>query len=442
MKKLFFLVFFLAFCLKTTSAKVFDAEEFYLDNGLRIIVVENHRAPIVKMMLWYKVGAMDEVAGKSGLAHLLEHLMFRGTTKVPASFFNQLMLQNGVDFNAFTSKDFTVYHALADISRLELVLALEADRMKNLQIDDQAFVGEQKIVYQERQQRIENNPQSLFYEEALNILWNNTPYGHPVAGTLAEIEALTKEDARLFYRSFYHPNNAVLVLSGDIDVKTAQILVEKYFGKIKNTKEKPVQLPVKNKRNGTYQITKELNEVQSTKISLSYIINSVIDDERRAFALSVFSSYFGGSSNSYMKRHLIKPQKVVSAQSSVDIFSRFMGVFNISVLPKPELSDDQNVKMLEDTINEALQGFSLQDLEAEKKKMLSWFVYTKDNPKEAAYIVGQMAALGMSLEKIENYEKLIEDVTLDDVKSSVENMINSAARMIAVVKPLQRKNNQ
>ena len=187
----------------TAAADLFKADEFTLDNGLRVVVVENHKAPLIKHMVWYNAGAVDEVKGKGGSAHLLEHLMFRGTKKVKGDEFNQIMHENGADSNAFTSQDMTVYHQFADISKLEALMALEADRMQNLNFDKDAFEAERKIVYQERKQVIENNPAAPFAERLSLLLWGNSAYGRPVSGLANEIMDLNSQDIRDFYQRYF-----------------------------------------------------------------------------------------------------------------------------------------------------------------------------------------------------------------------------------------------
>lgn len=206
-------------------AEIFKAETFTLDNGLQCVVVENHKAPLVKHMLWYKVGSADEGFGKGGSAHLLEHLMFRGTKRAVGNEFNRMMEKNGVESNAFTSYEVTVYHEFADVAKLEILMALEADRMQNLSFSEEDYAAEQQIVLQERKQRVENNPSAPFSERFNKILWGNLPYGHPVTGLSDEIMALTYADIRAFYQKFYAPNNAVLVISGDVDAATIRPLV-------------------------------------------------------------------------------------------------------------------------------------------------------------------------------------------------------------------------
>ena len=432
----YFIASFLCLC-SVARAEIFDAQEKYLDNGLRVIISENHKAPIAKTMLFYKVGSMDEVGGKTGLAHLLEHLMFRGTTEVPNSKFNDYMHENGIEYNAFTSADFTAYHALTDISRLELVLALEADRMVNLNITDDAFSGEQKIVFEERQQRTDNSSKALFAEEVNQILWQKTPYEHPVSGFAADIKALTKNDALGFYKHFYAPDNAVLIIVGDIEPMLGFELVEKYFGNIRKKSELN-QLKqdafASLEKGGAYVASKELDDVQTKLVILRYITPSILTDEKAAFALSVFSSYFGESENSYLKRHLVEPQKVIDASSSHTMYGRGPGTFSIAVLPFKEdgfNSEDQLKKIL----TQALNDFDGHALEKEKKKMLSWFVYVKNNPEDAASLLGSMAALGLTLNDIEQYKANIENVTLDDVKKAVLTMIEKSKHIIAVSEP-------
>jgi len=432
----YLLVFLFVFVFSNAFGKVFDLEEFYLDNGLRVIVNENHKAPIIKTMLWYKVGAMDEPQKKGGLAHLLEHLMFRGTYNVSASSFRELMLKNGVDFNAFTTKDWTVYHALSDISRLELVLALEADRMTNLKVDEEAFFGERKIVYEERQQRVENNPKSQFSEEVTRILWKNTPYEHPVSGDLEEIKNLTKEDALAFYKRFYSPQNAILLLSGDIKPQEAKLLAEKYFGKIKSLDvPNRSENSFSNQEKGKYFIQKQMDDIQTTRISISYVIPSVLKDVKSAYALFVFSHYFGEGEHTYLVKKLIKTQKALSASSDTNVFVRGDAEFTVSLIPLPQTDNSQNIKIIEDSLKEALSALTPEILEVEKKKMLSWFVYVEDNPSDTAHLIGSLVSLGLSAEQAESYITNIENVTLADVQHAVQTMLKTSRKVTAVLMP-------
>lgn len=446
MKKFLYLFVFSLFIFLSsseTSAEMFQADEFYLKNGLRVIVSENHRAPIAKIMLWYKVGSMDEPVGKGGLAHLLEHLMFRGTKDVPASRFNEIMHKNGADFNAFTSRDMTVYHTLVDLSRLELVMALEADRMFNLQISDEAFEAERKIVFEERQQRIENNPKSRFFEEVQKILWQNTPYGHPITGTPEEIKNLTKENALDFYQTYYTPENAVLVVAGDVTKEDIQTLANKYFSSDKKSIK-----PLNNKRtfllkeNGLYTIQKEMADIQIPKITRSYIVPSMHENPSAAFAVEIFSHYLGESQNSYFKRNLVKRNLVIDASTSSQTMARGAGVLDITLIP-PENKDVLSYfNILDKIIQQAIQNFNTDDLEQTKKKILSTLVYVQDNPEDEAYILGYLATLGLSLSEIQNYPKNIENVSLEELQTAVQDIFKNAKQVTSVLTPLNEVSNE
>ena len=432
-------VFALFIFSNLSQAQKLDVHTFTLENGLEVMVAENHKAPIAKMMLFYKVGAADEAPGKSGLAHLLEHLMFRGTTDVSDSKFNDIMLKNGVDFNAFTTRDLTAYHALCDISRLELVLALEADRMQNLKIDDNAFLAEQKIVYQERQQRVENKPKARFAEDANKILWQNTPYEHPVSGTLEEIKTLKKEDVQRFYETYYVPSNAVLVIAGDVTVEEVKPMVQKYFGSIKRGAPIERNFSFSVKEGGNYVMIKEMPDIEKASISVSYIIPSVFENRKHAYALYVFSGYLGQNGVYYLKRKLTNQHKVVAASSSVDIFNRGSGEFEIRVLPNENSETPSDLDLINQTRKDASSSFTPELLEKEKKQFLSWFVYIQDNPSDLAAFIGQLKAFGWSDHEIENYVSNIENVQFEDVQEALKHMLSDSNRMVSVLLPKRKE---
>ena len=433
-KTKYLIVLLFVFVASLTHAQTIDLNSFTLDNGLEVLVAENHKAPIAKAMLFYKVGAADEAAGKSGLAHLLEHLMFRGTANVSAGKFNEIMLQNGVEFNAYTSRDLTVYHALCDVSRLELVLALEADRMQNLQIDDKAFESEQKIVYQERQQRVENKPKTRFAEDMNRIFWANTPYEHPVSGTLEEIRTFTKEDAVKFYERYYTPSNALLVIVGDVSAEEMKPIVRKYFGDIDKglPPERDFYFSVQDK--GTYFASKAMPDIEKTDISVSYVVPSVHENKRLAYALYVFSSYFGENGMHYLKKHLVNTQKVISASSSLSFLGRGSGEFEISVLPNENAQTEEVLLLINQTFEDGSLSFTPELLEKEKQKILSWFVYIEDDPSDLASFIGQLRAMGWSLDEIKNYASNIKDVRIEDVREALRQMMTNK-KMTAVLLP-------
>ena len=214
------------------EAALFNPETFTLDNGMQVVVVTDRRAPVVSHHVWYKVGSADSPPGKSGLPHFLEHLMFKGTENLAPGEFSEIVARNGGNENAFTGSDYTGYYQTIARDRLELVMEMEADRMTNLVLDDAAVLPERDVVLEERSQRVDNDPGSRLAEQLNAAQYLNHPYRLPVIGWRHEMESYTREDALDFYRTWYAPNNAVLIVAGDIDAEELRPLAERYYGAI------------------------------------------------------------------------------------------------------------------------------------------------------------------------------------------------------------------
>ena len=219
-----------------------DTHEYQLANGLKLIVREDHRAPTVAHMVWYRAGSMDEINGRTGVAHVLEHMMFKGTDTVKAGEFSRLVAAVGGRENAFTSRDYTAYFQQVEKSKLDEVIKLESDRMANLKFDDAEFLKEIQVVMEERRLRTEDNPSSLLNEALMATAYMSSPYRHPVIGWMNDLENMKPADAREWYRHWYAPNNATVVISGDVDPKQVLSTVEKYYG-VLLAHELPVRKP-------------------------------------------------------------------------------------------------------------------------------------------------------------------------------------------------------
>src|SRR5262245_32466436 len=206
--------------------------EFKLANGLTVVVIPDHRAPVVTQMVWYKVGAADEPPGSSGIAHFLEHLMFKGTDKIPTGQFSKIVAKNGGEDNAFTNHDVTAYFQRVAKDRLPLVMRMEADRMENLRLSEEDVKTERDVILEERRSRVDNDPGSILQEQMMAALYANHPYGIPIIGWEHEIAALNRDDALSYYRRFYAPNNAILVVAGDVEPDEVQKLAEETYGKL------------------------------------------------------------------------------------------------------------------------------------------------------------------------------------------------------------------
>lgn len=408
-------------------SSLFKAEEFTLDNGLQCVIIENHKAPLIKQMVWYKAGSVDEEAGKGGSAHLLEHLMFRGTKFAKDGEFNRIMEKNGVSDNAFTSHNVTAYHQFADVSKLEILLAMEADRMENLNFNEKAFEAERKIVYQERMQVVENNPASPFYERFDIILWGNSPYGRPVTGLPHEIMGLEYADMMRFYQKFYTPSNAVLLLSGDITAKEARPLIEKYFGAI-------VSHPVKHIKQNTdmheFHETLEMTlpNISTIKISERYLLPRHDELKNKIYAFLVMEEYLGGGSTSALYKDLVLKQKVaLSVGASYHFVSRGEGVFSFGMVPADEEEFDREkmLSLLHTATDDAMKTLNEKKLAQIKRKMLADLIFVNDNPQTAAEWIGTMLTVGFTLDEVQKYEDNINAVNLRDIKEAYAKLKES-----------------
>ncbi len=253
-----------------------EIETFTLENGLEVAVIENHKAPVVLQMLYYKTGSANDPKGKGGIAHLLEHLMFRGTTQVADKEFNRLTDLYGAENNAYTTYNETGYYEFADVSKLELMMALEADRMANLDISEEAFAAERNIVLEERMQRFESNPVPLFYETVLKLL---------------------SDDARAFYRKWYRPDNALLVLSGDISLKEAKVLAKKYYGGLEA--DAPLEQPVYAAgRAAETFVSMKLKGVEQPRYVSAVRLDAGVLTKKDVLALSLLAEYLAGDDTS------------------------------------------------------------------------------------------------------------------------------------------------
>ena len=426
--------------LSSVEAKLFNLDEFYLDNGLRVIVVQNNKAPIVKQMVWYRVGSVDEPQGKGGLAHLLEHLMFRGTDKVKDAEFNAIVTNNGGDMNAFTSRDFTAYHEFVDVSRLELAMFLEADRMKNLNITPEAFATERDIVYQERKQVVENNPTAYFGEAMRRALWQEHQYARPVTGMPEEILGLQLEDAQKFYENFYAPNNAVLVLSGDISLPQAKTLAEKYFGDLEPAEVKNEAVFPKLDKFSTTKMEMKLPQVNVKRYEKSFLVAPYAENKHQAFAMMVLSAYLGEGDTSKLYRKLVEDDEIaLGVSTSYDFANRSYGEFSIAVLPKDGISNEELETAVNEALQEAIAEISLPELQKVKRKMLAGLVYLNDNPADAANIVGALATAGLEAQEIANYDQGVEAVSLTDLKQAARVLLNSTS-VQGILAPMRRNN--
>ncbi|MGP1254194.1 MAG: M16 family metallopeptidase [Kiloniellales bacterium] len=421
-------------------AQVFEPETFTLDNGLKVVVVENNRAPIVTHMLWYKVGSADEPRGQSGIAHFLEHLMFKGTETLEPGEFSDIVAQNGGRENAFTSLDYTAYFQTVARDRLELMMRHEADRMHNLVLSDEVVMPERDVVLEERRSRTDNEPSSQLWEMVRATLYLNHPYGTPVIGWQQEIESLGTEDALAFYERWYAPNNAVLVVSGDVTVEEVRPLAERYYGAVPR-KEVPERIRVQEPQQWAgRRVELSSPRVGQPSISIAYLAPSFrtarLDDmPERPYALQVLGEILGGNTGRLYRSLVIEQGLAAGAGNSFD-GSSFDGThYTFWASPRPGVEVEAVEAALRAEIDAVLQdGVTAEEVEQAKTRLTAQAIYARDSVGAAPRIIGAALATGSTIEDLEDWPNRIDAVTPEQVMQALRALIDPARSVTGILR--------
>ena len=402
---------------------------FSLDNGLKVVVIPDHRTPVVTQMIWYKVGSADETPGKSGLAHFLEHLMFKGTSKHPAGEFSQTVLRIGGNENAFTSTDYTGYFERVPREQLPRMMEFEADRMTGLILKDENVLPERDVVLEEYNMRVANNPEARLTEQIMAALYLNHPYGRPVIGWRHEIEKLNREDALAFYRRFYAPNNATLVIAGDVDAKDVRPMVERAFGGVPAQPAIPAQrirpqepVPV-----APRTVTLSDPRVEQPSVRRLYLVPSATTAAAgESTALDVLAQLMGGGSNSYLYRALVIERPLaVSASAGYQGTSLDPSQFTIVAAPKPGVEFAQVEQVIDQVIADIAENpVRAEDLERVKTQLIAGAIYAQDNQATLARWYGGALTTGLSIEDIRSWPDRIRAVTAEQVSAAAQKWLD------------------
>ena len=401
---------------------------FTLGNGLHVVVIPDRRTPVVTQMIWYKVGAADETPGKSGLAHFLEHLMFKGTEKHPAGEFSQLIARIGGNENAFTSTDYTAYYQRVPRDQLATMMAFEADRMTGLVLKDENVLPERDVVLEEYNMRVGNSPDARLTEQIMAALYLNHPYGRPTIGWRQEIEKLNREDALAFYKRFYAPNNATLIIAGDVSADEVRPMVEEAYGKIPPQPAIPAQRirPQEPQPAGPRTVTLADPRVEQPSVRRYYLVpSSVTAAQAEGSALEVLAQLMGSGSNSYLYRALVvdKPLAV-----SAGAWYQGTGVdptqFGISASPKPGVEFPQVEQAIDEVIAKlATDPVPAEDLERIKTQMIAESVYAQDSQTTLARWYGAAITVGLSVDDVRAWPERIRAVTAEQVRSAARTWL-------------------
>jgi zinc protease len=417
-----------AFQSGTAAAEGPAVADFTLPNGLEVVVIPDHRTPVVTHMIWYKVGSADETAGKSGLAHFLEHLMFKGTAKNPAGRFSQAVATIGGQENAFTTADYTAYFQRVAKEYLPMVMEFEADRMTGLVLTDDNVLPERDVVLEEQNMRVGNSPEARIGEQVAAALYLNHPYGRPVIGWRQEIEKLNREDALAFYRRFYTPNNAVVVVAGDVTGEEVKTLTEKTYGKVARVAEiSPRVRPREPAPVAVRQLTMADDRVAQPSLQRSYLVPSATTAKPgEAEALDILAHVLGNGETSRLYRALVVEKRIAASaggwyQGTALDESRF----GVSASPLPGVTFAMVEAAIDAVISEIADGgVTAVEFERAKTRLIADVVYAADNQATMARWYGAALTSGESVEQLASWPARLRAVPREAVQEAARTWLD------------------
>lgn len=433
---------FAGIAAQPADAQIFNPTTFTLDNGLQIVVIENHRAPVVTHMVWYNVGAADEPPGKSGVAHFLEHLMFKGTKKRAPGEFSKIIARNGGRENAFTSQDYTGYFQTIAADRLALMMELEADRMTGLVLTDEIIQPERQVVIEERRSRTESSPRALLSEQVTAATFSNHPYRLPIIGWEHEISALTREEIIDFYETWYAPNNAVLVVSGDVTPEQVRALAETHYGPIPAKQLPPRVRPTEPPQHAPREVVLRDARVEQPSWSRRWLAPSyVAGAKQHAYALEVLAQVIGGGSSSRLYSSLVIDQELaVSAGAwySPDHLDRT--TFGMGFSPRPGVDVDELASALQEQVERFLKdGATEEEVARAKQRLVDSAVFARDSLSGPARIFGSALTTGQTVEDVEQWPARISAVTVEQVNAAARAVLRPETSTTGILLPLGEK---
>jgi zinc protease len=402
------------------GAQAETVTNFQLENGMDVVVIEDHRAPVVVHMVWYRVGAADEPAGHSGIAHFLEHLMFKGTEKVAPGEFSAIVEAQGGNDNAFTSWDYTAYFQRVAADRLDLMMEMEADRMRNLRLTEDDVVTERQVILEERAQRTDSSPGALLSEQMRAAQYMNHPYAVPIIGWRHEMEQLSRDDALSYYQRFYAPNNAILVIAGDVSPDEVRTLAEKHYGPLQPSEGigpriRPQEPP---------QLAERRLSLADERVSEPYVMRTYLaperdpGDQKDAAALTILAELLGGSGQTSVLARALQfdSQTAVYSSAFYDGTSIDDATFGFVVVPVPGVSlTDAETKMDEVVAKFLAEGPDPAAFDRIKTQIRASEIYAKDDVQGLARMYGAELSIGLSLADIQGWDDALDAVTIDDV---------------------------
>ncbi|MBI5430443.1 MAG: insulinase family protein [Nitrosomonadales bacterium] len=433
-------VYLLCIALLAGLPAAADAEVFErtLANGLKVVVKEDHRAPVVVQQIWYKAGSMDEITGKTGIAHVLEHMMFKGTKTVPMGEFSKRIAAAGGRENAFTSSDYTAYFQQLHKSKLPLAMKLEADRMRNLNFSAAEFAKEVNVVKEERRMRTDDDPQSLLYEKMMATLYQEHPYQHPVIGWMSDLDALKAGDAWAWYERWYAPNNATLVIAGDVKADEVFALAQRYYGKIRKSVLPERRYFTEPQQAGIKRLVVKA-PAELPQLVMAYHTPTIRNPEQdwQPYALDVLAGVLDGNESARLNKHLVREQQIASsAGAGYESTSRGPSLFTLEATP----SEGKTVADVEAALRQEIallvkEGVSGDELKRVKAQVMAGEVFKRDSLFYQAMQIGQMESIGLGHRAVPLMLEKLQAVTAEQVQQVAKEFLQDDNLTVAVLDP-------
>ena len=434
------IVFFL--CLMPLFAQAdLNVQEITLKNGMRVLVKEDHRSPVVVSMIWYRAGSLDEVNGKTGVAHLLEHMMFKGTKTTKPGEYSEIVAAAGGRENAFTGADYTAYFQRLEKSKLPISMRMEADRMQNLVITEEEFKKEIQVVMEERRWRTDDKPKAQVNELFNSLIFRAHPYGRPIVGWMSDLENMTHEDAIEWYRMWYSPSNAILVIGGDVDAKKVFVEAKKYFEKIpayKIAKRKPQTEPKQNgSRRAVLKAPSKLPYIQ-----MGYPAPTLgkdgIKNKKEAFALEVLVGILSGTTSSRLNQNLVRnTSRAINVGAGYSMLSRGgQSSFEMYATPSEKVSVIDLEKYLKLELKNIVDN-GVTDVELKRviTSVIAGEVYQKDSVFGAVMQIGQLETMGYSHKIVDDYIDNIKQITSQDIQTVIKKYFHDDVLTVVTLDP-------
>lgn len=419
----------LAIMMSAVAAHAEEVTTYQLDNGMEVVVIEDNRAPVVVHMLWYKVGSADEPVGASGVAHFLEHLLFKATDVLESGEFSEIVAANGGSDNAFTSYDYTAYFQRVAADRLELMMQMESNRMNNLRITADDVETERQVILEERNQRTENSPNALAREQFRAAQFQNHRYGVPIIGWKHEMEQLDLQDALDFYDLYYSPNNAILVVAGDVKPDEVLALAEKYYGMIPAED----QLPVRERAQEPPQRAERRITYVDERVSQPYLTRSYLAPERdpgaqaEAAALVYLAELLGGSpfTSALGQALQFDTQKAIYTNASYSGSWLDDATFSLAIIPSEGVTLSEAEAAMDEVISAFMEGeIDPERMESIRTQLRASEIYALDNVQGLAQRYGAALAQSLTVEDVQAWPDILQAVTEDDIKAVAEKVFN------------------